>query len=174
MEIERKFLIDKLPDDIESYPFHLIEQAYLCTNPVVRIRREDDDFILTYKGSGLMQREEANLSLTSEGYYHLLTKADGNVISKKRYLIPLEHPQVIEGTPKPPDEYSLLIELDVFDKPFAPLMIAEVEFGSIEAAQNFLPPEWFGRDVTYEPKYHNSHMAMTDDFKFDDTEQENQ
>ena len=96
MEIERKFLIDKLPDDIESYPFHLIEQAYLCTNPVVRIRREDDDFILTYKGSGLMQREEANLSLTSEGYYHLLTKADGNVITKKRYLIPLEHPQVVE------------------------------------------------------------------------------
>ena len=72
MEIERKFLIDKLPDDLESYPFHRIEQAYLCTNPVIRIRREDDNFYLTYKGSGLMQREEANLPLTSEGYYHLL------------------------------------------------------------------------------------------------------
>ena len=76
--------------------------------------------------------------------------------------IPLDHPQVIEGTPKPPDEYTLMIELDIFDKPFDPLIMAEVEFGSIEAAQNFLPPEWFGKDVTYEPKYHNSHMAMTD------------
>ena len=144
MEIERKFLIDKIPDDLESYPFHRIEQAYLCTNPVVRIRREDDNFYLTYKGSGLMQREESNLPLTSEGHYHLLAKADGNVIAK------------------PPDEYTLMIELDIFDKPFDPLIMAEVEFGSIEAAQNFLPPEWFGKDVTYEPKYHNSHMAMTD------------
>lgn len=168
MEIERKFLIPKLPDDLESYPYHRIEQAYLCTNPVVRIRREDDNFYLTYKGSGMMQREEINMPLTSEGYYHLLLKADGNVISKKRYLIPLDHPQVIEGTPKPPDEYTLLIELDIFDKPFAPLSMAEVEFGSVEAAQNFLPPEWFGQDVTYEPKYHNSHMAMTDIEKEDD------
>ena len=164
MEIERKFLIDKIPEDIESYPFHRIEQAYLCTNPVVRIRREDDNFYLTYKGSGMLAREEANLALTPEGYYHLLTKADGNVISKKRYLIPLEHPQVIEGSPQPPDEYSLTIELDIFDAPFAPLVVAEVEFGSVDAAQNFLPPEWFGKDVTYEPEYHNSHMAMV---KFD-------
>ena len=159
MEIERKFLIDKLPDDIESYPFHLIEQAYLCTNPVVRIRREDDDFILTYKGSGLMQREEANLSLTSEGYYHLLTKADGNVITKKRYLIPLEHPQVVEGSPQPPDEYTLLIELDVFDSPFAPLIIAEVEFDSIEEAESFTPPAWFKEDVTEDRHYSNSYLS---------------
>ncbi len=161
MEIERKFLIDKLPEDIEKYPFHKIEQAYLCTDPVVRVRREGENFYLTYKGSGLMQREEYNLNLTAEGYRHLLAKADGNVISKTRYLIPLEHPGVIPGTPEPPDEYSLMIELDVFDEPFAPLMMAEVEFGSVDAAQNFLPPDWFGRDVTYEPKYHNSHMAMT-------------
>ncbi|MBQ3852105.1 MAG: CYTH domain-containing protein [Lachnospiraceae bacterium] len=160
MEIERKFLIDKLPENLEQYQYHQIEQAYLCTTPVVRIRREDDTFYLTCKGSGMMAREEVNHQLTSEGYYHLLTKADGNVISKKRYLIPLDHPQVIEGTPQPPDEYTLTIELDVFDKPFAPLVIAEVEFGSVEAAQSFLPPDWFGEEVTYEPKYHNSYMAM--------------
>jgi CYTH domain-containing protein len=160
MEIERKFLIDKLPEDLEQYQVRKIEQAYLCTSPVVRIRREDDNFYLTYKGSGMMAREEVNHQLTSEAYYHLLTKADGNVISKKRYLIPLDHPQVIEGTPKPPDEYTLTIELDVFDKPFAPLVMAEVEFGSVEAAQSFLPPEWFGEEVTYEPQYHNSYMAM--------------
>ena len=160
MEIERKFLIDKLPEDLEQYQVRKIEQAYLCTSPVVRIRREDDSFYLTYKGSGMMAREEVNHQLTFEAYYHLLTKADGNVISKKRYLIPLDHPQVIEGTPKPPDEYTLTIELDVFDKPFAPLVMAEVEFGSVEAAQSFLPPEWFGEEVTYEPQYHNSYMAM--------------
>ena len=44
MEIERKFLIDKLPEDLEQYKVRKIEQAYLCTSPVVRIRREDDSF----------------------------------------------------------------------------------------------------------------------------------
>ena len=38
MEIERKFLIKKLPADLASFPCHKIEQAYLNTNPVVRIR----------------------------------------------------------------------------------------------------------------------------------------
>lgn len=90
MEIERKFLVPALPENLSSYPCHLIEQAYLCTSPVVRIRRQDDDFILTYKGSGMMAREEYNLPLTSESYGHLLPKADGIVITKKRYVIPLD------------------------------------------------------------------------------------
>ena len=53
MEIERKFTVRKLPDNLDSYPFHIIEQAYLNTDPVVRIRREDDAFYLTYKGKGM-------------------------------------------------------------------------------------------------------------------------
>ena len=58
MEIERKFIIKKLPDDLGSYPSRFIEQAYLNTDPVVRIRREDDECYLTWKGRGLMVREE--------------------------------------------------------------------------------------------------------------------
>jgi len=160
MEIERKFTIKSLPDDLESYPYHLIEQAYLNTNPVVRIRREDDEYYLTYKGQGMMAREESNLALNKEAYEHLLTKADGNIISKKRYLIPLHNPGFKEGFPAPPDDYTLTIELDVFDVPFAPLTMAEVEFGSKEAAEAFVPPEWFDQDVTYYKEYHNSYMAL--------------
>lgn len=162
MEIERKFTIKKLPSDLESYPFHLIEQGYLNTSPVVRVRREDDEYYLTYKGSGMMAREESNLPLTREAYYHLREKADGKIISKKRYLIPLPNPSFREreGFPCPPADYSLVIELDVFDPPFAPLIMAEVEFGSREAAEAFLPPDWFDEDVTYRPEYHNSYMAL--------------
>ena len=49
MEIERKFLIkkDRFPDNLAQYPCHEIEQGYLCTEPVVRIRRQDDSYILT-------------------------------------------------------------------------------------------------------------------------------
>ena len=146
MEIERKFLLDKLPENLERYPFHMIEQGYLSTNPVVRVRRSDDEYYLTYKGKGFLSREEYNLPLTKESYEHLVAKADGNVISKKRYLIP------IEGT-------ALTIELDVFDKPFAPLVLAEVEFETEEEALAFIPPEWFGEDVTNETEYHNSTMS---------------
>ena len=167
MEIERKFTIKELPADLESYPFHHIEQAYLNESPVVRVRKEDDDYYLTYKGSGMMAREESNLPLNQDSYYHLRQKADGRIISKKRYLIPLPHPafQEREGLPPVPSDYSLLIELDVFDPPFAPLIIAEVEFGSREAAEAFLPPNWFDKDVTYCREYHNSYMALEMDVK---------
>lgn len=158
MEIERKFLVKKLPDNLSSYSFHLIEQAYLNTNPVIRIRRQDEDYYLTYKGKGLLAREEYNLPLNKESYYHLLEKADGNIISKKRYLIPLVHPD-FRGTLTADSPSSLLIELDIFEAPFCPLIIAEVEFTSETAAKAFIPPDWFGQEVTENPAYHNSNLS---------------
>lgn len=168
MEIERKFTIKKLPSDLDSYPYRHIEQCYLNTSPVVRVRKEDDEYYLTYKGSGMLAREEVNLALNRESYYHLREKADGRIISKKRYLIPLPHPsfQEKEGFPTPPSDYQLTIELDVFDAPLAPLIMAEVEFGSREAAEAFLPPAWFDEDVTYRKEYHNSFMALNPDYRF--------
>ena len=55
IEIERKFLIKKLPDDLASYPSHKIVQAYICTSPVIRIRQWDADYILTDKAGGLIE-----------------------------------------------------------------------------------------------------------------------
>ena len=158
MEIERKFTLKQLPEKLESYPYHTIEQAYLNTSPVVRVRQQDDSYYLTYKGSGMMSREEYNLPLDKESYQHLLQKADGNVISKKRYVIPLEHPQFTADF-VPLSTPELVIELDVFAPPFAPLIMAEVEFPSEEMANAFLPPDWFDEDVTMNPEYHNSNMS---------------
>ena len=159
MEIERKFTLKQLPENLDSYPSHHIEQAYLCTDPVVRIRKQDNEYILTYKGAGMLAREEYNLPLTEEAYYHLREKADGNIISKKRYKIPLLNPQFKEGAPLPPSNYKLTIELDVFDPPFAPLVLAEVEFSTEEEANLFEPPVWFGEDVTFDPAYTNAAMS---------------
>lgn len=150
MEIEKKYTIKKLPDNLESYPFHIIEQGYLNTNPVVRVRRQDNEYYMTYKGSGMMSREEYNLPLNAEAYAHLVQKSDGNIISKKRYLIPLSE-YVKDST--------LTIELDVFAEPFAPLIIAEVEFTSEEEANAFVPPDWFLEDVTLNSAYHNSNLS---------------
>lgn len=146
MEIERKFLINKeeLPE-LDNYPFHEIEQGYLCTAPVVRIRRQDNEYYLTCKSKGLLAREEYNLPLTKEAYEHLCPKADGIIISKTRYLIP--------------EKDGLCIELDVFHGEYEGLLLAEVEFPSEEAAHKYTPPAWFREDVTYSTKYHNSNMS---------------
>lgn len=146
MEIERKFLIPSLPDDLSTYDHHHIEQGYLCTAPVVRIRKEDDLYYMTYKSKGMMVREEYNLPLTKESYDHLKPKADGIVISKTRYLIPYND--------------ALTIELDVFHDDYEGLWLAEVEFDSEEAANAFQPPAWFGEDVTFDGRYHNSTMSQ--------------
>lgn len=145
MEIERKFLIKELPDGLGQYRCIQIEQGYLCTAPVVRIRRSDEKYILTYKGEGLLEREEYNLPLTKEAYEHLRAKADGLLIAKKRYCIPYqEH----------------LIELDIFEGELAPLQLAEVEFASREEAERFIAPEWFGEDVTFLGIYQNSYLSQ--------------
>ena len=145
MEIERKFTINKLPDNLDQYPCLTLEQAYLNTAPVVRVRRENNDFYLTYKGKGFLAREEYNLPLNEEAYYHLREKADGLIISKKRYRIPYND--------------KLTIELDVFEAPLAPLVLAEVEFESIEEARAFTPPAWFEKDVTEDRSFSNSELS---------------
>lgn len=145
VEIERKFLVKKTPENLESYPCKKIAQGYLNTNPVVRIRRSNDEYYLTYKGKGMMVREEYNLPLNKESFEHMVTKIDDLLIEKSRYLIPLKD--------------GLTAELDVFEGSLAPLLLVEVEFDSVEAAEAFTAPDWFGEDVTNSGKYHNSNLS---------------
>ena len=149
MEIERKFLIKNLPD-LSAYDYVDIEQGYLSTSPVVRIRKKNDKYILTYKGSGLMAREEIEAALTKEAYEHLAEKIDGHLITKRRYLIPF-------------NPYT--IELDIFSGHMDGLVMAEVEFPTEDAAKSFVPPEWFGDDVTEDRRYHNSNMIFENPFR---------
>lgn len=180
MEIERKYLVSTPPAGYQNWPFHQIEQAYLCTSPTVRIRREDDTYYMTYKGSGLLAREEYNLPLTKEAYAHLLAKADGRILTKKRYLLPLQKaygaardtnsgavaddadaddPADAAGHGTVPAAAELTVEMDVFEGAYEGLILAEVEFPTEEAALAFTPPEWFGRDVTFTGEYSNSRLA---------------
>ena len=149
IEIERKYLIKDLPENLSGFECHKLTQAYLNTSPVVRVRKEDDTYYLTYKGSGLLKREEYNLPLDEASFLHLLKKADGNIISKCRYKIPY----TCNGK-------DFIIELDVFDAPFATLIIADVVFSDQMEADNFVAPDWFLEEVTFDPKYHNSNMSQ--------------
>lgn len=149
MEIEKKFLVKDLPD-LSQYRYVDIEQGYISTCPVIRIRKKNNKYIITYKGEGLMAREELEAPLTKEAYDHLKGKIDGKLIKKRRYLIPF-------------NPYT--IELDVFSGHMKGLVMAEVEFADLNYANRFVPPDWFGQEVTEDPRYHNSNMIFENPLK---------
>ena len=156
MEIEKKFTVKRMPDGLGSYEYADIEQGYLLRGPVVRVRRWNNDYILTYKqktresGSKTIVNLKEEFPLNKEGFYHLLEKCDGNVIKKRRYLIPLYD--------------GLTAELDVFDGNLKGLVFAEVEFKSVAQAEAFVLPEWFDKDVTEDKRYSNGYLSQVTSF----------
>lgn len=162
LEIERKWLpeknlIDRLSRTVQPVR---IEQAYLCRKPVLRVRKENEIFYLTYKGDGNPCHEEYNLPLTPEAYGELLPKHSGIILSKKRYKVPFTslYPDKILSVRGP--EGDLLIELDVFEGEQQGLVILEIEFASVQDAESFLAPEEFGPEVTGKREYSNAWLSL--------------
>lgn len=166
MEIERKFLIKENAFDLEKYDYVELQQAYISTSPVIRVRKKatytvnisataDDntsqksngttEYILTVKSKGMLSRQEFELSLEEAAYLNLLKKADGNIITKRRYIIPLEN--------------ELTLELDYFKDLFQGLVMGEIEFHTEEEANKYNLPDFIIREVTYDKRYHNSNMS---------------
>jgi CYTH domain-containing protein len=155
MEIERKYAILNLPGDLSEYKNKKIEQGYLCHKPIIRIRKSNDDYILTYKSKfGLANQEagsaivsnEVELPLTKEAFTELMPKIVGNRITKTRYLIPLDD--------------GLTAELDVFEGHLSGLVFVEVEFPDELAANEFVPPDWFGKDLSSDRRFSNYYLAQ--------------
>lgn len=166
MEIERKYLVKELPDNLDSYPHVEIEQGYLCTSPTLRIRRMGDAYILTVKEkvrgttSAIVNREE-EFSLSADKYNLLKSKCDGNLVSKTRYRIPLSSSSLKlgEGDRSEGVVEEYVAELDLFHGLHEGLRLVEVEFPTTEAADRFTPPSWFGPDVSSDPRYRNAFLA---------------
>lgn len=147
MEIERKFLVKVLPNDLNNYECVDVTQAYISTDPVIRLRNNNNEqFVLTLKSKGHLVREEIEFPLTKEQFLNLWPKIESNVVTKKRYLIPLES--------------ALTAELDVYGNSLEGLTTVEVEFSSEADAEDFCPPDWFGQDVTHDSRYKNSSLAL--------------
>lgn len=155
MEIEKKYLVKEMPQNLQQYSAKKIEQGYLCKNPVVRIRKSNEDYILTYKSkfglamnreSGARINNEVEVPLNEQGYNHLKDKIDNYLIEKTRYIIPIND--------------DLKAELDVFSGRLEGLVFLEVEFSNEEEAKNFIPPSWFGEDVSFDRHYSNSYLSM--------------
>ena len=149
MEIEKKYLVDNINFDLNNYKKVEINQGYLSIGDPeerVRMKKTGDvvSFVRTIKsGSGLC-REETETNISADEFNADWPKTEGKRIEKVRYKIPYE---------------GLIIELDIYGGKNIGLMVAEVEFDSIEAANNFRAPAWFGSDVTSDSKYKNKNLA---------------
>jgi adenylate cyclase len=146
-EIERKFLIRKLPDDLTSYPHRPISQGYLVSlddGLQVRLRKSGENYSLTYKRGIGNVREEREIELAAEQFDALWPATEGKRLVKTRYEIPFG---------------DRVIEIDVYHERHEGLVVAEVEFDDEGGAKNFRPPPWLGDDVTGDPRYSNQLLA---------------
>jgi adenylate cyclase len=146
VEIERKFLLDAVPDGLG--PGVRIEQGYLAIDPSgseVRVRRKGDKTLMTVKtGTGLVRGEE-EWALEPDRFERLWALTEGRRVVKTRHEVPLG---------------DLIAEVDVFDGDLDGLVTAEVEFPDEATAHAFVAPGWLGRDVTDDPRYGNRVLAV--------------
>jgi len=139
MEIERKFLVDKLPEmNINKYDN--IKQYYLSLDPEIRIRNKNDKtYLMTVKSSGGMIRKETEFEIT-ESIFKELIEVSISCVSKTRH-------------------YIGRLEFDIYFN-IKDLMTVEIEFDSEKEANEFIPLDWFGKEVTYDKRYKNKNLAI--------------
>jgi len=146
LEIERKFLIQQIPLDIEQFPHTDIIQWYLndsTTGKSIRVRHIGDEYKITRKKWNGLVREEIETNITKEEFDQLRFQVENHFLEKTRYFIPYEHST---------------IELDVY-KNLEWLQTAEVEFCSKRDAKKFIAPAWFGEELTTMREATNSYIA---------------
>ncbi len=146
-EIERKFLLRQLPDQLKRSRHYVIEQGYLATEPAgrqVRLRKKGKTVSLTFKVGRGAHREEREIKLSPKQFATLWPATAGRRLYKLRYEIPWR---------------NLLIEIDIYRRRHSGLVVAEVEFPDRVTCRKFKPPSWFGREVTGEKRYSNARLA---------------
>ena len=146
-EIERKFLLSTLPDNLEQYPHQPISQGYIVTdsNKEVRLRSKGKAHFLTVKQGDGLHRTEVEISLTEEQFNDLWGLTQNQRMKKIRYDFPY---------------LETVIEIDVYSNSLAPLIVAEVEFNSIEESHAFILPAFFGQELTQDKNYKNASLVV--------------
>ena len=150
IEIERKFLVKRIPKDKIKYSHH-IKQGYVVSDKhkVVRVRKKMDDFFITIKGNKTgFSRFEFEYKIPKDDAEQLFKNfCNEGIIEKTRHYI--EH-----------KEHTW--ELDVFHGENEGLIVAEIELRSEE--ETFSVPEWVDQEVTDQDKYYNMNL-ITKPFK---------
>jgi len=147
LEIERTFLVPEMPR-LEDLRCERVRQGYV-TRPgdsaQVRLRRKGGRYLITVKSGAGLSRNERETEIDPAAFEALWPATEGRRLEK------LRRTGRLPGGPA--------FELDEFRGPLAPLRLVEVEFRDTDAARAFTPPDWFGREVTDDPRYTNAHLA---------------
>lgn len=147
-EIERRFLVEAAPDGLRFESDDQLKQGYVAIDGpiVVRVRHDETGWVLCVKGGAGLVRTEVERSLESDEGEQLWELTAGRRISKLRQKVRLDSGE--------------LAELDTFDD-LDGLRIVEVEFGSVAAAEAFVPPVWFGLELTEDSRWSNAELAVS-------------
>ncbi|MFW6008241.1 MAG: adenylate cyclase [archaeon] len=145
-ENERKFLVSKIPFNLDNYKSLNTKQYYISLNPEIRIRKKNDRYYWEIKGDGTLSRPTKKFNITKEDYKDFKLFKKSNTIIKIRYIIPIEN------------DYEA--EIDIYKDYLEGLITVEVEFNSIKEANNFIPPYWFDKEITFNNKYKNKNLAF--------------
>jgi CYTH domain-containing protein len=146
-ELERKFLVKKVPEDLDSHPSAAIDQGYLALEPdgvEVRLRKKGAKHYLTVKRGRGSARDEREVEITAEQFAALWPITAGRRLTKTRY-------DIAHG--------ELTIELDVYSGNNTGLLTVEVEFPDEAAMAAFTPPDWFGEEISENRAYSNRNLA---------------
>ena len=108
-------------------------------------------YTMTFKGKatrGGVCRVEEEWNITQAQFETMRALAIGRTIRKKRFKVPLL-------------DLTHVAELDVFQEPafMTNQSVVEVEFPSVEAADAFIAPSWFGVEVTRDKTMKNRAIA---------------
>ncbi|MCH2175910.1 MAG: CYTH domain-containing protein [Lentisphaeria bacterium] len=148
LEVEKKYRISNLPDEIYKVAGIEIRQGYLNPGKMgneVRIRSKGSNYYLTVKGQGDIVREEVELEISKEHFNELWPMTEGARIEKIRYPIPWG---------------DLTFEVDLFKGKLKGLQVVEVEFTDQLQASSFHQPDFFGEDLTTDERYKNANLAL--------------
>jgi len=151
-EIERKYAVNYLPEDLKIADIFNIEQAFIYKDAktVIRIRRIQNkktntiEYIYTVKTKGdiayhkdstVANTYEIENCIQEEEFNELIKNKIGSIIRKTRMVIPIEN--------------NLKVEMDIYKDYLQDLITAEVEFPNEDIANTFQKPEWLGEKMKY-------------------------
>ena len=146
VELEREFtfLMNSLPADLDQFPSKIIEDNFIpaeSDHPVIRIRRNGDQLVITKKypenssdelGGDSSRMVEHTIEL-SPAEYAALNQLPGKRFKKRRFVYEIG---------------DLMAEVDIYLDDLAGLVVIDFEFDSDEAMAAFQKPDFIGPDVT--------------------------
>lgn len=158
MERERRFLVHDISselgfDAVTNYEGFIV-QGYLIVDgdKVLRVRKirhnnGHAEYCLTIKIGHGTWRLEVEPAISADHFEELWSQTVDRRTLKHRFSIPW-------------GQSDLIVVLDKYEGHLSGHQKIEVEFSSDEEMTNFVPPEWFGQEVTDDERYTDASLAL--------------